>query len=444
MIARAVRASLLRLRAQEGVVVALSGGRDSVVLLHALLAVAADRVRGAVHVHHGLSPNADAWSEFCATLCAARAVPLAIARVDVSRAARTGLEAEARRQRYAALAAAATERRGRVVALAHHRDDQAETLLLQLLRGAGPRGLAAMAELRDDPRGVVWWRPLLEVPRAEIDAYAREHALSWVDDESNASARFARNAIRRTVMPALASLRPDPGATLARAAAHQAESALLQDDLAALDAAGAFDGVSLSREALAALPAHRGRNLLRWFLRARGLPAPPAARLAAMLDQLAGARVDAMTCIAHGGLEIGVHRERIHVHPPSPGTYDVAWAMESALHLAHGRLEARPGSEFGIDPALLRGAAIRVRSRAGGERLQLAANRPRRALKSILQDADLPPWARAALPLVVCGDEVIAVPGIGVDARWQAPRGRAGLAVEWSPLARAAGARLTP
>lgn len=419
----------------ESIAVALSGGRDSVVLLDALMAVAPGHgsVLRAIHVHHGLSPNADAWQDFCEMLCARCGVPLTTARVDVARGPQTSLESEARRARYAALADAARAGRTHYVALAHHRDDQAETLLLQLLRGAGPHGLAAMAELRADARDVAWWRPLLDVARTQIDAYAAQTALRWVDDESNDATRHMRNAIRHAVMPVLASVAGNAPRTLARAAAHQAEAAQLLDDLAALDARNAFDGLTLARSALVELPAHRARNLLRWCLRQWGLPAASSARLAAMLLQLAGARGDARVRLSHAGAELGVYRGRVHVHAPPPPPYDVRWNGEADLALPHGHVRVERAEGGGIDLARIAQRSLHVRPRAGGERLQLAPDRPRRALKSILQDAGLPPWARQSLPLVYVDDELAAVPGIGVDAAFAALAGTPGVSFVWRP-----------
>jgi tRNA(Ile)-lysidine synthase len=437
-IGAAVAASLsARLAPHDAFIVALSGGRDSVVLLDALAAMRDPRMRGAAHVHHGLSPNADAWAASCYELCRERAVALSVRRVDVPRAPQTSLESEARHARYAALADAARAFGANVVALAHHRDDQAETLLLQLLRGAGPRGLAAMPAMRDDSRGVRWWRPLLDVPRADIDAYAKQRGLAWVDDESNLSTHHARNAVRITVMPALRAVSGNPGATLARAAALQAEYARLADDLAAVDARDAYDGATLSQPALHRMDDHRARNLLRWFLHERGLPAPSSARLHAMLAQLRGSRLDATTRLLHAGWEIGVYRGRIHVHAPGPAPFEVAWDGASDLELAHGVLRIARSDGDGIDAQRIAGAAMRIRSRRGGERFQLAGNRPRRALKSILQEAGVAPWERASLPRVMSGEEVVAVPGIGVDARWQAPAGARGIVLTWMPRASA-------
>ena len=426
--------------AGESVAVALSGGRDSVALLDALCRVAPARGHGlsALHVHHGLSAHADAWQRHCVALCAERGVPLTVRAIAVPRAPQTSLEAEARRLRYAALADAAVATDVRFVALAHHRDDQAETLLLQLLRGAGPHGLAGMPAAHADARGVTFVRPLLGVSRAAIDAYACAARLAWIDDESNAQHRHRRNAVRHVVMPALAQVFPQPSRTLARAALHQADAAQLADDLALIDAAdavtaGAESGATLGQAALAALPPHRARNLLRWFLRQRGLPAPPTARLAEMLRQFAGARADAGVTLAHAGIELGVYRGRIVVHAHAPPAFDVRWCGEAELALPHGRIAFAQARGAGIALARLAGTTLRVRSRAGGERLQIAANRPRRALSALLQDAGVPPWERRALPLVWCGETLAAAPGVGVDVAMAPPPDEAGVTVTWHP-----------
>ncbi|MEO8508640.1 MAG: tRNA lysidine(34) synthetase TilS [Betaproteobacteria bacterium] len=417
------------------IVVALSGGRDSVVLLDALLHAGAEhrRALSCVHIHHGLSPNADDWAGFCERLCAERDVPFTRRKVVVARTPQASLEGEARRSRYCALAEDAAAQGARFVALAHHRDDQAETLLLQLLRGSGPHGLAAMATVRVDPSGVSWLRPLLDLPRAAIDAYAHAASLVWVEDESNARMRHRRNAVRHLVMPALAAVFPAPGATLARAAAHQADAALLADDLATLDAHAAGDGATLDRTVLAALPAHRARNLLRWFLRQRSLAAPSTARLAAMLDQLTRSRGDAHVRLLHEGVVLGLHGGRIHVHATAPPAFDVPWHGEQSLELRHGLLVFARALGSGLDAERLGQAQVRVRARAGGERFQLAPDRPRRALKAILRDAGIPVWDRASLPLVFCGDRLVAVAGVGVDAGFRAPPGSPGLTVGWHP-----------
>ncbi|MEO8345591.1 MAG: tRNA lysidine(34) synthetase TilS [Betaproteobacteria bacterium] len=416
----------------------LSGGRDSVVLLDVLVLLAPSRGHTitAIHVNHGLSPNADAWAQFCAGHCAALGIDLVTRKVSVDRAPRTSLESQARDARYGALADVAQVLSASVVALAHHRDDQAETLLLQLLRGAGPQGLAAMPTLREDVAGIAWWRPLLELSRADIDAYARDRALAWIDDESNADRRHARNAVRHDVLPALRKVAPQADGIIARAAAHQADAAELLDELAAQDAQGAFDGATLRRDILAGLSPQRARNLLRWFLRGQGLPAPSTARLEAMFDQLRGARVDSVIRLAHAGTEIGVHQGRIALHPARTAPFDLTWGGEPLLTLPHGTLVFAEAKGTGIDATRLASAAVRVRSRTGGERFQVAADRPRRALKSILRDSGIPAWERFGLPLVFCGDALAAVAGVGIDAGFQTAPTQPGMTISWHPKPR--------
>ncbi len=414
--------------------VALSGGRDSVVMFDAAarLAAAHNVALSAIHVHHGLSPNAEAWANFCSELCAARGLPLTICRLDIPRP-RASVEAMARTMRYAAIATAAANAGIAHVLLAHHRDDQAETLLLQLLRGAGPQGLAAMPEAASDDSGIAWLRPLLAVARASIDECARVRDVRWVDDESNASPVHRRNALRLGVVPALEQVFPAWAATLSRAAVHQAGAAELLDDLAVIDAGIACADATLDRSALAALSEARAANLLRWFLRSRGLLAPSTARLAAMLAQLRSARPDASVRVLHQGLELGVRQGRIVVHPPPVAPFDIGWSGEGELTLPHGRLAFVRASGAGIDAFKLDGAPVRICSRRGGERFQLAPDRPRRALKSILQEAGVAPWERCGLPLVYCGSELAAVGGIGIDAAFSAAPGHPGVVIDWVP-----------
>jgi len=334
--------------------------------------------------------------------------------------------------RYAALRDAAVEAGIDTVLLAHHQDDQAETLLLQLARGAGPHGLASMPVARRDGP-IVWLRPMLGVTRAAIEAYARARAFEWVDDESNVNTRFRRNAWRHRIIPLIASVASGYPATVARAAEHQADAAHLLDELALLDAGTGYDGSSLTRSALQALSRSRAGNLLRWFLRQHGLPPPSAPRLAAMLDQLVHARADARVRIVHAGAEVGVHRERIMIHAAPPPPFELGWKGEPSLVLPHGTLSCVATRGAGIDAARLRSGTVVIRSRRGGERLRLASDRPRRRLKSLLQDAGVAPWERASLPLVYCGEKLVAVAGLGVDDAFRAPPYADGFELLWRP-----------
>ena len=271
------------------VAVALSGGIDSMVLLDALVHVSLDHSLqlSAIHVHHGLSPDADRWARFCAEQCASRAVPLTVHRLHLKRESGQSLEALARAERYEHFMACDVE----VIALAHHADDQAETVLLQLLRGAGPRGLSAMPAIRRGMPALL--RPLISLPRETLAACAKARGLGWVEDESNSDTRHRRNLLRHEIAPRLAAAFEGYPATLGRAASHQAEASALLDELAALDAERGIDDVGLDRAHLAGLSDARAANLLRWFLRREGLRPPTDARLADMLRQLRSASADA-------------------------------------------------------------------------------------------------------------------------------------------------------
>ncbi len=266
--------------------VAFSGGVDSVVLLH-LLAQLAPRfpfTLSALHVHHGLSPRADAWAAFCLDLCARLAIPCEVAHVKVPRKSAQGLEAAARQARYAALCKPGAD----AVALAHHLDDQAETVLFQLLRGGEPRALAAMPEARVH-EGMLLLRPLLNVPKSELVAYARRHRLDWVEDDSNLDTALSRNALRRDILPLLEKHFPDYRVRLAAAARRMREVAALLESMAGQDRE-AHPRNELDCNELKALPEARARNLLAHFLRAQGAALPRPAALREILRQLAEAR----------------------------------------------------------------------------------------------------------------------------------------------------------
>jgi tRNA(Ile)-lysidine synthase len=417
--------------------IGLSGGGDSMLLLDVAAGLASELgiALSAVHVHHGLSPQADAWAGFCAAECAARGVPLAIARVTVARRGGESLEADARAARYAAFARLEVD----AIALAHHADDQAETLLLQLLRGAGPAGLAAMPVRRAQASGPALLRPLLGLPQAVLRAAAKARGLDWVEDDSNADLGIRRNYLRAEVAPRLAAAFPGYPRTLLRAAAHQADATRLADDLAAMDAADGVgadpvDGPTLERECLeraAALGGHRARNLLRWFLRRHALAAPSAARLDAMLRQLTGAAADARIRIAHDGVEIGLHRRRVVVHAPPAPWDERRWSGEAEIALPHGRLvfALARGRGLALDPAGT--APLRIRRRDGGERLRPGPGRPRQLLTHLFQQQGIPTWQRDAWPLLFRGDDLVAVPGIGADPAASPGDGQSGVVVTW-------------
>lgn len=284
-----------------------SGGLDSSVLL-ALLAVERDAgaiALEAVHVHHGLSPHADGWSGHCRARCAELAVPLAVEHVDVARAGGQSLEEQARERRYDVLTAPGCD----AVALAHHADDLTETMLLQWLRGAGPRGLAAMPALYLPAarRGTArLWRPLLRFTRAELAGFAAERGLHWIDDESNARTEARRNYLRHRVMPALREGFPALREATGRAARLQAEAAGLLDELAAIDlhAAGRDGDDGLDCTHLKTLTTARLANALRVWIADAGARAPSAARLAALVKAIGDTSNDTRLEWRHDGLRV--------------------------------------------------------------------------------------------------------------------------------------------
>jgi len=410
---RALSASLERTSAREtSICAALSGGVDSVVLLHGLTAIA--RQFGieltALHVNHGLSPSAYRWERNCRTLCSRLRVPLTVKRVKVPTRRKHGLESAARTARYAALATS----RADFVALAHQVDDQAETVLMNLLRGAGLRGAAAMPEVgelptledsphrEDAPRAL---RPLLGVPREAIVAYAIANRLHWDEDESNADESLSRNWLRRNVAPILAARYPRWRESLARAASHFGEAE-------AMLAVNAIDRLPVER--LREATKARARLLLRDFLRAGGARAPDARRLDEMLRQVLGGGANVE--ILHDGKVLRRYRDELALQIPA------SFEGEVVFH---------PSKGAGIDAAKLNAQPVTIRARQGGERLRLAANRPSRTLKNLFQESGIPPWERDRLPLVYSGDELVWVPGLGIAAGYRAAKARAGLVPEW-------------
>lgn len=419
----------------EPVHTAFSGGRDSVVLLHALCRLR-DRGYlscrlGAIHVHHGISPNADEWADFCAVFCAEHDVDLQIVRVQV-RHTGEGLEAAARQARYAVFA----DSGARWLVLAHHRDDQAETVLLNLLRGAGVAGAAGMPVERVY-RGVRLLRPLLDVSRDLIEAYAQEHDLPWVDDESNEDSHYRRNFLRNQIFPALDEKFPGAVGNLARAAAYFAEGSALLDVLAKEDftrLSASAETVSLS--GLNALPEIRARNLLRWLWTEKGFRVPPTRWLEECLQQLKCARGDAEICLSTIDGELHVYRDQIHVlarktDPACEPACAVRWHGQPHIDWRGGRLRFAASVGQGLSRQKLLSHEVVIRPRQGGEKLRPDLKRPRRSLKKLFQETAMPPWERVCLPYLWCGEKLAWVGGIGYDIEFLCAPDEAGVVLFW-------------
>ena len=433
------------------VAVAVSGGRDSTALWHvtARVAAAAGLQVVGLHVHHGLQPQADDWVVHLRRQAArwARAglpVRLSWRKLQGAPARGDSIEAWARRERYAALADLATECGARIVLLAHHRRDQAETFLLQALRGAGPAGLAAMPRtaLRAD---IVWARPWLEQPREAIENYLRRHRLRHVDDLSNADARHARSRLRQTVLPVLELQFPGAAERLAASARRAHEAAEALRELAELDAVQAVgaDG-QLDRARWASLSPARRANVLRFWLATRAGDGAPETLVQRLLRELPQARSGSAWPWTAGQLRL--HAGLLQAVADAGRPPDTAPAVSRFVDLSragrvavpewHGSFDVRPVETGGIAAAQLR--RCQLQPRRGGERFQRAPGTPPRSLKKQYQLAGVPAWLRDG-PLLYGPEGLLFVPGLGIDARRQPAPGVPMLSLRWCPDAAAQG-----
>jgi tRNA(Ile)-lysidine synthase len=403
--------------------VGLSGGRDSVVLLHLARQLLPNRIH-ALHVHHALSPHADAWAAFCEQLCQAWNIPYTLKKVEVPRHDGQGLEAAARRARYQAF----RESDAQYLALAHHQRDQAETLLFNLCRGAGVIGAAAMPHLRKTG-DLTLLRPLLDVSATAIAAYAEAEQLRWVEDESNADARYSRNFLRHQILPELTTRFPAAETTLARAAGHFAEAQELLDTLAAQD----DKNIAAHLAPLLTHSPARQANWLRYWLRKQGWHAPETAALHEALRQLAtlAGKPDSHFQLKLPNGDLRLWQGKLYCVPHIAPLAPQEWDGNAPCQWADGWLTLEPCRGEGLSAALVAGKTLTIRPRQGGEHITPQKNRPRHTLKNLLQESHIPPWERERLPLVYVGDELVAVPDVAIAAGWQCPPDQQGLRVRY-------------
>ena len=408
--------------------IAYSGGLDSAVLLH----LAHDHVQRhggrlyAFHVHHGLSPHADQWAEHCRASCEQLGVILDVRHVHIDQA-RNGIEEAARKLRYAALGEMCRAHNVSLLLTAHHQDDQAETVLLQLLRGSGVAGLSGMDRANQAPEllgdaGLWMGRPLLDVARAAIEVWCSQHAILHVEDESNADSRYARNALRHHVMPVIAQDFPGFQQRFARTAQHAQSAQRLLIELAAEDLAACLVDNCIDVARLADFSRDRVDNLLRYWFGSRGVRMPSTSWLNEMREQLFEAKDDAQLCVTHADCEIHRHRQRVFMTkridpsalPQVPQHF--TWNEESSLSFPAfgGVLHIDPADE-GMSADWLRSQSLSLSLRSGGEVLKLAKNRSTRSLKAHYQTCDVPAWERLRLPLVFADQQLIFAAGIGMD-----------------------------
>ncbi|WP_051293952.1 tRNA lysidine(34) synthetase TilS [Pseudoduganella violaceinigra] len=421
---------------QGPIAIAYSGGLDSSALLH--LAATTGRKIYAFHVHHGLSPNADAWEAHAREHCGRLGIAFASRRVTLDDRS----EASARKARYAALGAFCTEHQVHLLLTAHHLDDQAETVLLQLLRGSGPAGLSGMdasnhAASLLGTNEVLLARPLLQASRAQLEGYVREHGIEHIEDESNADLRYARNALRHEIMPKLAQAYPGYQERFARSARHAQSAQRLLTEQADEDLRACLAGSdSLDLARVRALSADRIANLLRHWFSERGIRLPSTNWLAEMQEQALTARDDANLKVSHPDCDVRRHRDRLFLVARKPqaeeGQRHFRWNGESSIDFPEygGTLHVEPAPQ-GLDPDWLRQQLLTIELRRGGEKLKPARNRPTRTLKQHYQTLGVPAWERERLPMVGIPGDILYAAGIGMDCRKLTPGPALRLVFRW-------------
>jgi tRNA(Ile)-lysidine synthase len=411
-------------------VVAFSGGIDSTVLLHALVSSRTAIPIIAVHIDHGMNADSAAWAAHCEAVAGSLGVIFESYNVTVPENSENGPEAAARQARYAALLKMLRD--GDCLLSGHHENDQAETLLLNLMRGSGPAGLAGMGAKQSFGRGLLL-RPLLGVPESDIRDYAESREVSWIDDPSNVDTRFDRNFLRREIMPKLASRWPAVSNRLRRSAELVGEASELLNDLADIDLEACGGRNCLDIDVLINLSQPRQRNLLRRAVRLCGLPPPPATRLYQAINELIPARTDAQPLVSWPGGEMRRYRDHLYIMPaladktePPSGRLRVDGAP-LALGQGLGSLALSESEVGGIDRALVE-KGLEVRFRSGGEEIRITAQGSTRKLKKLLQETGVVPWMRGRVPLLFAGSTLVAVGDLWVSSDYLSADG---LAVTW-------------
>lgn len=416
--------------------VAYSGGLDSRVLLHLVWLMrqrAFDAGESfpeicAVHVNHQLQPSADAWAERCQAICSDYNIPFECHRVTIQ-GSRQGIESLARTARYEVFEAVVEH--DDAMLLAHHQDDQAETFLLRLMRGAGLAGLAAMPAARNLGRGELF-RPMLNLSRAELEAYAEEHRLEWIEDPSNGNTQYRRNFLRHHVMPKLAEKWPNYRNSIAAAAELQAEASELLGSYLSAEVKNITTDGALDLNALRGIEPIRQRALLRHFIFTQFGQRIDRAQSYELVEQFLSSSGDSQPVFfLAGGITLRAFKGRLYCdESPANKAFDsglvLNWDTGHACHIEGlGQLSAQAGGRFAPQGELT------VRFRRGGERCRLAGHGHSKSLKKLLQEWGIPPWQRDRLPLIYCGDEIAAIADMAICEGYQLSDGEAGIQLQW-------------
>ena len=412
--------------------IALSGGVDSIVLLHALsqLQKQLKLKLNAIHIHHDLSPNADDWLTFCYNECQKLSITIKSDKINIKQDLSMGIEAAARKSRYQALE---IYRKG-ILVLGHHQNDQAETLLLQLFRGSGLNGLAAMPTF-DQERFI--WRPLLRINREIIEDYAKENDLVFIEDESNNNLQFERNFLRKEILPLIKSRYPDIINTISRSSENIAEGLNLHKAIAKEDANLYFskNKERLSLTMLKVLEKERVVNLIRWWLDVNKQLMPSKKTMSELYRQIKDVKKDALLNIDISELisikayrdELFLVEKKIKIDP-----YELIWRGEEVVELpGNSKLIFKRSVGAGFSLSKIGSKTLTIQNRNGGESFKPKNNQPTRTLKYLLQTSNIPPWKRQLMPLVFSENELVAVPDFGVHFKFQADKEEDGWDINW-------------
>ncbi len=435
----AIRSCSLRLTVKPTCYwVAFSGGMDSHVLLHALSTCREDIDADvkAVYVNHGLQKKSQSWAHHCETICQQLNIPLTILQVNAKPVKGESLEAAARTARYAAFEKLITN--NEVILTAQHQRDQSETVFLQLLRGAGTRGLSAMPELASLGKGQLF-RPLLNMSYASLQTYAQQQELQWIEDPSNQHTRFDRNLLRKEVLPVLRERWPSLDSTVSRVASQQAEAQQLLTELAMQDSEHLIDMAgSLAMSGLTELSAARQRNVLRYWLETLSMRPPSAKKLLQLQHDMFSAAEDRNPCIEWSGVEVRRYRERLYAMNPLSNideNLSIDWQPGETLVLpaSLGTLCSHSVKGSGVFLEQSVNYPTRLKFRHGGETCQPAGKTSHTSLKKLFQEAGIPPWQRSRTPLIYVGDELAAVAGLCICEPFVASGEMTGFELDWRP-----------
>jgi tRNA(Ile)-lysidine synthase len=405
--------------------VAYSGGMDSTVLLHA---ISQSRKKlqvtevTAVHVNHGINKDADLWADHCRIFCAEINIDFEVLNIDARHEKGESPEAKARELRYQAIKSLMSN--DDILLTAHHQNDQAETFLLQLLRGSGAKGLSCMPLIRGYGKGSLV-RPLLTFSREQLAVYAKQENLVWIEDISNENTDYDRNHIRRDILPIIEKRWPAAVKTIARSADHQAEITEILDEVVNEDfkKMSSSDMSILEIEKINLLPLDRRKYMLYFWLRKLNLPVPNSQVMQKLIEELINAAWDSEACVRWKGVEVRRYRNKIYAMNPLPNhDPDVVytWKISQPLELSVGILKAKRNRGKGIKVECIKNENVEVRYRQGGEYIQPYGKSHKCELKKLFQENGILPWQRNRMPLIYLEDKLIAVSDLWVDAAFYA------------------------